>query len=317
MIVVLTHEQIREMIKNFFYIPTGSIKLDEILQGGIRSNALHELSGLSGSGKTQMCFELMFNAVTSTEGFLNNSTAVYIGSKKSFFPERIKHFVNRYNKDKGTELDPETVLKKIMFKQVNDFDELAFTVHYLHSLIVTCKNHKNIRLIVFDTFSAPFRELRGYERTPQIYELTSVLGGLAQDFNIPIVLSCDMTPIQYRTDDTNEKKIVMDTALGDHFAARMSQRIELEKIEDDVIIVKVWKNCAGRGGLTTVKIDQESGIIDVPNTLKRKSEEEYQREVAEKRRERAEQKKEMAEKNKAEKYLRLYKKLPAVMDHGF
>ena len=144
MIVVLTAEKIQEMIKNFFYIPTGSIKLDEILQGGIRSTALHELSGMSGSGKTQMCFELIFNAITSTEGFLNNSSAVYIGSKKSFFPERIKQFVNRHAKEKGAEFDSDNILKKIMFKQVYDFEELAFAVHYLHSLIRSGKNHRNV-----------------------------------------------------------------------------------------------------------------------------------------------------------------------------
>lgn len=144
MIVVLSDEQIKEVIKNFFYIPTGSIKLDEILHGGIRSTAIHELTGMSGSGKTQMCFELIFNAVTSTEDFLNNSSAVYISSKKCFFPERIKHFVSRYTKEKGTELDPDNILKKIMFKQVYDFEELAFAIHYLHSIITATKNHKNV-----------------------------------------------------------------------------------------------------------------------------------------------------------------------------
>ncbi|CAG9800108.1 unnamed protein product [Chironomus riparius] len=283
MIVVLTVAQIKEMIKNFFYIPTGSLKLDEILQGGIRSTALHELSGMSGSGKTQMCFELMFNAITSTQGFLNSSSAVYIGSKKSFFPERIKQFVNRHAKEKGTEFDPDSLLKKIMFKQVNDYEELAFAVHFLNSLIISRKNHRNIRLIIIDTFSAHFRDLKGYEKGSLSYELTSILGGLAQDFNIAVVLACDMTPVLYKTEGTNEKKFIMETALGDLFAARMSQRIELEKIDDDVIIVKVWKNCAGRGNLTTIKIDQESGIIDVPNTLKRKSEEEFHRERAAKK----------------------------------
>lgn len=73
----------------------------------------------------------------------------------------------------------------------------------------------------------------------------------------------------------------METALGDLFAARMSQRLELEKIEDDLIVVRVLKNCSGRGGITTIKIDQESGIVDVPNELKRKSEEEFHRERAE------------------------------------
>lgn len=91
-----------------------------------------------------------------------------------------------------------------------------------------------------------------------------------------------MTPVLYRIEGTNEKKFVMETALGDLFATRMSQRLELEKIESDVIVVRVWKNCSGRGGLTTIKIDQESGIIDVPNPLKRKSEEEFHKERAEK-----------------------------------
>jgi len=90
-----------------------------------------------------------------------------------------------------------------------------------------------------------------------------------------VVLTCDMTPVLYKTRGTKEKRFVMETALGDLFATRMSQRIELEKVENDVIMVKVWKNCAGRGGLATIKIDQESGIVDVPNKLKRKSEEEY------------------------------------------
>jgi len=144
MIVVLTAEEIREMIKNFFYIQTGSIKLDEIMHGGIRSTAVHEIFGLSGSGKTQMCFELLFNAVTSTERFLNNSSAVYIGSKKSFFPERIKQLASRHTKEKGTEFDTKSILEKIMFKQVNEFEELTFAVHYLHTMISSSRNNKNV-----------------------------------------------------------------------------------------------------------------------------------------------------------------------------
>jgi len=39
-----------------------------------------------------------------------------------------------------------------------------------------------IRLIVIDTFTAHFRDLKGYEKIPKAYELTSVLGSLAQDY---------------------------------------------------------------------------------------------------------------------------------------
>ena len=69
---------------------------------------------------------------------------------------------------------------------------------------------------------------------------------------------------------TGEHTFVMESALGDSFAMRVNQRIELEKV-NDVINVKMRKTLEGRCEQTTIMIDQAMGIVDVPNKLKRKS----------------------------------------------
>jgi DNA repair protein RadA len=57
-----TAEDILERRKNLLRCTTGSAKLDSFLKGGIESQAITEIAGEFGSGKSQICYTLCVTA---------------------------------------------------------------------------------------------------------------------------------------------------------------------------------------------------------------------------------------------------------------
>src|SRR5512139_2016643 len=82
--------EVLEQRKHMLRCNTGSPDLNRILGGGIETNAITELIGEFGSGKTQLCFTLSVLAQQSVEqgGFAGK--VCVIDTEGTFIPERIK-----------------------------------------------------------------------------------------------------------------------------------------------------------------------------------------------------------------------------------
>lgn len=74
-------------------IHTGSMKLDEMLGGGIETESITEFFGIYGSGKTQICHTcaVMVQLPVAMGGL--NGTVVWIDTENTFRPERIIQIV--------------------------------------------------------------------------------------------------------------------------------------------------------------------------------------------------------------------------------
>lgn len=79
-----TEERLKRSRK---FISTGSKQLDNLLGGGVRTDAITMVYGEFATAKTQLAFQLMVNALAQYE----NSKVVYIETESgSFSPERLK-----------------------------------------------------------------------------------------------------------------------------------------------------------------------------------------------------------------------------------
>lgn len=133
--------------QNLKRILTGSKALDELLGGGVETQAITEAFGEFGSGKTQLAHQLAVNVtLPEDEGGLNGQS-LFIDTENTFRPERIVQMAEHKS------LDGNEVLKKIRVAR-------AFNSH--HQMLLAekafelAKEHP-IRLLIVDSLTAHFR----------------------------------------------------------------------------------------------------------------------------------------------------------------
>ncbi|RLG47686.1 MAG: DNA repair and recombination protein RadA [Thermoproteota archaeon] len=128
-------------------ITTGSKKLDDLLGGGLETQAITEIYGPYGSGKTQFCHQMSVTVQLPPDRGGLAKGALYIDTEGTFRPERIVQIAERFG------LDPEETLRNILVAR-------AFTSD--HQMVVTEKaepyiRKHNIGLIIVDSLISHFR----------------------------------------------------------------------------------------------------------------------------------------------------------------
>jgi DNA repair protein RadA len=142
-----TGDIILERRKSVAKLTTGAKALDELLGGGLESQAITECYGEFGAGKSQIAHQLAVNVTRGLdEGGLDADT-VWIDSEQTFRPERIKQMSDAFG------LDTEAILKRVHVAR-------AFNSH--HQMLLVDKANElvkdfPIRLIIVDSLTAHFR----------------------------------------------------------------------------------------------------------------------------------------------------------------
>lgn len=142
-----TGDIILERRKSVAKLTTCSKALDELLGGGLETQAITECYGEFGSGKSQLAHQLAVNVTRSEDdGGLGGDT-VWIDTEQTFRPERIRQMAEAFD------LDVDEVLKHIHIAR-------AFNSH--HQMLLVEKAHElskdfPVRLIVIDSLTAHFR----------------------------------------------------------------------------------------------------------------------------------------------------------------
>jgi DNA repair protein RadA len=142
-----TGDIIMERRKEVHKLTTGSKAFNELLGGGIETQAITELFGEFGSGKTQIAHQLAVNTQLSYDkGGLEGHTIV-IDTENTFRPERIAQMA------RGLELEPSEVLKTIHVAR-------AFNSHHQMLLAEKAKDLLEefpIKLLIIDSLTGHFR----------------------------------------------------------------------------------------------------------------------------------------------------------------
>src|SRR5919202_4624400 len=109
-----TADQVLERRKYLVRYTTGSQNLDDFLKGGIESQAITELTGEFGSGKSQICHTLCVTAATNDNSKGQINSIIFIDTENTFRPERVHQIAEARG------LDSEEIMKKVFVcKMVN------------------------------------------------------------------------------------------------------------------------------------------------------------------------------------------------------
>ena len=128
-------------------VSTGSKALDELLGGGVETQAITEAYGAFGSGKSHIGFQLAINVQLPIEEGGLNGNCLFIDTEATFRPERLKQVAEA----KG--VDPEKALKKIFVARAYNSDHEVFLVEKSSEMI----SEKNIKLLIIDSLTSHFR----------------------------------------------------------------------------------------------------------------------------------------------------------------
>jgi len=154
-------------------ISTGLQKLDDFLSGGIPNGVITDIYGASGTGKTQLLFQICINAIK------NGGNVLYQDTTGSFRPERILEIQKQQNLTYD-------ILDKITVSRITNTSEQIKSIDIM--------NASNFSLIIIDNIT----DLFSYEYTKDdtIFEKNSIfvkyihnLSLVAINKKIPVVIT--------------------------------------------------------------------------------------------------------------------------------
>lgn len=128
-------------------ITTGTNCLDTLLDGGIETQALTEVYGEFGCGKTQLCHTMCVMVQKPKEEGGLDGGVLYIDTENTFRPERIVSIA------KANEMEPEKVLDRIIVARAYNSSHQTLILEEAGPVI----EENNIKLIITDSAVGLFR----------------------------------------------------------------------------------------------------------------------------------------------------------------
>ncbi len=133
--------------QNIGKITTSTDALDNLLGGGIETQAITEIYGEFGSGKTQFCHTMCVTVQKSKEEGGLDGGVLYIDTEGTFRPERVVTIAKAHN------MDPNKVLDKIIVARAYNSAHQVLILEEAGKTI----QEENIKLIVSDSITGLFR----------------------------------------------------------------------------------------------------------------------------------------------------------------
>lgn len=239
-------------------ITTGSNNLDDLLAGGVETQAVTEFYGEFGSGKTQICHTLCVTTqIPKDKGGLG-SHVVYVDTENTFRPERISEIAS------GRGLDPDTILDGIIVAKAFNSSHQELIVGELGSQV----RNWGVKLVIVDSAVAHYRaEFLGRgtlsERQQRLNRFMHALVRTAEVYNLAVVVTNQVqsSPDTFFGDPTR--------ATGGHVVAHTSTyRIYLRKSGKSRVARMV--DSPYHAEREVVFVLTEKGIDDPPEESSRK-----------------------------------------------
>jgi DNA repair protein RadA len=136
----------------------GTKAFDDLMGGGVESQAITEFYGEFGSGKTQVGHQMAVNVqLPLEEGGLGGSVII-IDTENTFRPERITQMVMGLSAKKGKKYDPEDFLKNIHVAKAYNSNHQILLVDTANDLAEKLRDtDMPVRLLIVDSLTAHFR----------------------------------------------------------------------------------------------------------------------------------------------------------------
>ncbi len=153
-----TGDMVLERRKLIGKLSTGCVEFDEMMGGGIESQAITEMYGEFGSGKTQIAHQLAVNVQLPKEQGGLAGSVIMIDTENTFRPERIKQMVEGLSERNGVDYDHEEFLKNIHVARAYNSNHQILLVDSASELANELKDtDKPVRLLIVDSLTAHFR----------------------------------------------------------------------------------------------------------------------------------------------------------------
>jgi len=216
--------------------------IDSTLNGGIALGKLTEFCGVPGVGKTQMAFQLAVNASIPKEFFGVAGKAVYIDSEGGYSCTRLREIATHLSthlqeiatersqkeRDIAEQLSPDAILNNIFYYRVYHYLEQVALVHQLPSFL---EINKDVRLIIVDSITYPFRKDFADMglRTRLLLSIAQNLLSIAEKYNVAVVVMNQLTTKVTNTSNNQNQnqQTILVPALGDAWAHICTYRMIL------------------------------------------------------------------------------------------
>jgi DNA repair protein RadA len=245
-------DEILERRKQIRRIPTGSKALDELLGGGVETQAITECFGKFSSGKSQVGFQIAVNAqaaLADESGIVPK--VLFIDTESTFRPERIVQLAE------SAGMDPEAALKNLLVARAENSDHQILLLEKAEDMIKT----ENIRLIIVDSLTSQFRSDyvgRGAlgERQQKLNKHVHMLQKYADKYNLAI----------YVTNQVMDNPAILfgdpTTPIGGHVLAHAATyRVYLRKSKESKRIARLIDSPSLPEGEAVFKVTA-SGVGD-------------------------------------------------------
>ena len=186
-----------EKRKSLLRCSTGAKSLDELLLGGIETQAITEFYGEFGSGKSQICHTLCATAQLPVEEGGLGGGVIFIDTEGTFRPERVDQIA------RARGLDSNEILKKVAVCKAYNSSHLELIVKSLGKYIDDFK----AKMVIIDSIISLHRaEFSGRgtlaDRQQRLNGLMHKLVRTAEIYNVAIIV-------------TNQVQSTPDTFFGD------------------------------------------------------------------------------------------------------
>jgi len=160
-------------------ISTSASALDKMLHGGIRVGMLVDIFGASGTGKTQLCFQLCVNCTKPKNKNGLNASALFIDATNTFRPERIASIA------KNNDIDSNILDRIYLHKVYSSVDQIAAVKRIL--------TLQNLKLVIVDSvgdlFSFEYKQALSAEKHMRFMRLMRELALYAINCDAAVVVT--------------------------------------------------------------------------------------------------------------------------------
>ncbi|KII62671.1 DNA repair protein RAD51 3 [Thelohanellus kitauei] len=220
---------------NLEYISTHFESLDHLLGGGFAFGHVSEIYGDVGTGKTQLCAQLLASYCINAYTEQCNRSVIYIDTENGFVSNRLQEIVKSFHKT----ADLGHVLGKIYFKIVLKAEKLVELISDLPGIL---NKSPEIRMIIIDSIAAPFwRHLNdNKQHTGLVVKCGLDLVNIAIEHDVCIIVT---NRIRYAALKVGKQL----PSLGDYWSHVPNLRLYLaqERQERTATIVKSFNNSRG------------------------------------------------------------------------
>ena len=240
----ITAKEYYERRRSISVISTGVKALDELLDGGIETQAITEFIGEFGAGKTQLCHQLavMVQLPPSRGGL--NASALYVDTEGTFRPERVVAMAEYRG------LDPSDALDRIVYARAYNSDHQMLVVDEAKKVI----EERGIKLLIVDSLVGHFRAeiAHGLRVTmARLYKHLRELACMAEDLDVAVVVTNQVT-------EPPERGV---KSFGGWALSGVTHRLWMERVGPDRVSIKVVSSPSLPLRETTLRIT-EAGLED-------------------------------------------------------